>query len=61
MLTTKEAAEKLGVSVKRVQALLVQGRIVGALRFGNAWAIPDQPKILPGTRTRPGKIKTTRN
>lgn len=39
-MTTKEAAEKWGVTPRQVQLLCAQGRIPGAVRFGNAWVIP---------------------
>ena len=39
-LTTKQAAEKWNISLRRVQVLCEQGRIKGAVRLGWAWAIP---------------------
>ncbi|AEY67533.1 helix-turn-helix domain-containing protein [Clostridium sp. BNL1100] len=39
-MTAKEAAEKWGVTPRRVQTLCAEGRIHGAWRLGNAWAIP---------------------
>lgn len=39
-ITAKEAAEKWGISQRRVQVLCEQGRVVGAVRLGWAWAIP---------------------
>lgn len=39
-LTIKEMAEKWGVTRRRVQTLCSEGRIPGATRFGNEWAIP---------------------
>jgi len=39
-ITTKQAAEKWGISERRVQVLCVQGRIKGVVRLGWAWAIP---------------------
>jgi excisionase family DNA binding protein len=41
MLTTKETAEKLGVSVRRVNDLITSGRLP-AERFGNAYMIREQ-------------------
>lgn len=41
-ITVKEAAEKWGVSIRRVQALCDQGKIPGAIRFANTWAIPKE-------------------
>lgn len=36
----KDAAQKWGVSKRRVQFLCLQGRIPNAFRIGNVWAIP---------------------
>lgn len=44
-ITAKEAAEKWGISQRRVQVLCEQGRVDGAKRLGWVWAIPkDAPK-----------------
>ena len=39
-ITAKEAANKWGISERRVQVLCEQGRIEGVQRLGKAWAIP---------------------
>lgn len=39
-ITTKETAEKWGVTPRQVQLLCARGRIPGAVRFGNAWVSP---------------------
>lgn len=39
-ITAREAAEKWGVSERRINQYCTQGRIPGAERFGGAWAIP---------------------
>lgn len=39
-MTPKEAAEKWGITERRVQALCAAGRVKGAARLGIAWAIP---------------------
>ena len=39
-ITAKEAAEKWGISERRVQVLCELGRIEGVQRLGKAWAIP---------------------
>ncbi len=39
-ITVKEAAEKWGVTARRVQTLCSQNRIEGAVRFGNRLMIP---------------------
>ena len=50
-ITVKEAAEKWGVSSRRVQYLCVNGRIKGAVRFGHAWKIPETA-VLPNARKK---------
>ncbi len=40
-LTIKETALSWGVSVRTVNSLCNQGRVEGAIRLGNVWAIPD--------------------
>lgn len=39
-ITAKEAAQKWGISERRVQVLCEQRRINGIQRLGKAWAIP---------------------
>jgi len=49
-------AERWNVSVRQVQLLCQNGKIEGASKFGNAWAIPENaPKP-----TRTGKLKPGR-
>lgn len=38
------AAKIWGISERRINALCLEGRIPGAEKFGNAWAIPDDAK-----------------
>ena len=58
-MTVKEAAEKWGLSVRRVQLLCVEGRIEGAMKHASVWAIPkdaDKPKderIITGKFIKP--------
>jgi len=47
MLTVRQAAKKLRLSEVRLRQLLLDGRIVGAEKFGRDWAIPDRPVIDP--------------
>lgn len=39
-ISAKEAAEKWGISRRRVQLLCGQGRIDGAFQIGRVWVIP---------------------
>ncbi len=48
-ITVKQAAEKWGVSTRRVQVLCSQDRIKGAYRFGKSYMIPSGA-ILPNAR-----------
>ncbi len=48
LITVKEAAEKWGVTVRRVQGLCSEGSIKGATRFGRAWMIPSYA-VLPSS------------
>lgn len=40
-MTTKEFAEKYGVSVRRVQVLIKEGRIPARKVYGHQYSIPD--------------------
>ena len=40
-ISIREAAEKWGVSERRINQYCAEGRIPGAQRFGKSWAIPD--------------------
>ena len=39
-LSIREAAEKWGVSERRINQYCAEGRIPGVQRFGKSWAIP---------------------
>ena len=39
-VSIREAANKWGISERRVNQYLLQGRIPGSERFGKLWAIP---------------------
>lgn len=53
-ISVREASKKWGISERWVQKLCEDGRINGAVRFGNAWAIPKDagkpPKLKTGKR-----------
>jgi excisionase family DNA binding protein len=42
LLNTKEAAEILGVGVRRIGVLCREGRFPGARRVGRDWGIPEE-------------------
>ena len=54
-ITTKDAAAKWGLTVRRVQAMCDKGKVLAATKLGDVWAIPkDAPKPLDG-RTKEAK------
>jgi excisionase family DNA binding protein len=54
LLTTKEAAEKLGVSVRRVRALITEGKLK-AHQLGREYAIEEDALKSVQTYGRPGR------
>ena len=56
-MTLKEAAEKWGVTPRRVNYDCAAGRISGAVKMATIWLIPkDAEKPIDG-RTKQGKVK----
>ncbi|WP_394903505.1 DNA-binding protein [Clostridium butyricum] len=41
-ITTQEAADKWGITARRVQLLCSQGRIEGAVKKASVWLIPQE-------------------
>lgn len=39
-----EASKKWGIGERRINMLCLEGRIEGAVKFGNTWAILEKPK-----------------
>ena len=57
-ITAREASEKWGITQRRVQVLCAQGKIPGAILFGNAWAIPkDAAKPKDGRCNKDANLK----
>lgn len=55
LMTTNEAAELWGITMRRVQVLCENGQVKGAVRMGRTWIIPKgTPKPLDG-RTKAAK------
>jgi excisionase family DNA binding protein len=50
MISSKEAAKRMGVTISRIQALLRQRRIRGARLVGRTWMIPEDFEVTPGAR-----------
>jgi excisionase family DNA binding protein len=62
LLTTKDAAEKLGVSVRRIRALITEGKLK-AHQLGREYAIEESSLNsiqTYGKSGRPPKEKTTK-
>ncbi len=59
LMSVAQAAEKWGISMRRVQILLSQGRIPGAVRVGSNWVLPADAEKPSDARIKSGKyIKT---
>ena len=56
-MKVSKAAEKWGISTRRVRVLCVEGKIPGVIRKGNLYMIPENAqKPLDGRRTRTGVL-----
>jgi len=61
-ISVKEAANKWNISTRRVQILCSEGRIPGASRLGNIWAIPkDSEKPIDGRYKTQDKQEDSKN
>ena len=49
-VTVREAANRLGVSERRVRQLARDGRMRGAMKAGAEWLIPTPVEVTPGRR-----------
>ena len=54
-MTLKEAAEKCGVTPRRVNYYCAAGRIPGAVKMAGVWLIPKNAKKPIDGRTKQGK------
>jgi len=53
-------AERWDLSPRQVQRLCIDGRIKGAIKFGNTWAIPENaPKPTRTGKFKPGRKPKT--
>jgi len=49
-------AKKWNVSLRQAQTLCQSGRVEGAIKFGNSWAIPENaPKPTRTSKLKPGR------
>ena len=54
-MTIQEAANRWGISSRRIQVLCTQGRLSGAVKFGRQWAIPEDAEKPTDARIKSGK------
>ena len=54
-ITLSEAAERWGISERRIRKLCSEGRIKGVTRFGRSWAIPEDAQKPVDNRIKTGK------
>ena len=54
-ITIQQAAEKWGISDRRIQVLCSEGRLVGAQKFGRQWAIPADLEKPEDARIKTGR------
>ena len=58
-MSISQAAEKWGISSRRIQVLCKQERIPGASRMGYVWAIPADAEKPKDARVKSGKYAKT--
>lgn len=54
-LKISEVSEKWGIKERRINTLCLEGRIEGAVKFGNTWAIPDSAEKPKDERIKSGR------
>ena len=58
-MTTKEAADKWGIKIRRVQTLCENGQVENVSRLGQIWVIPkESPKPIDGRTKAAKKLRT---
>ena len=55
IMTTKDAAELWGISIRRVQALCDSGKIPTATKIGDVWLMPKGTQKPPDGRYKASK------
>lgn len=54
-LKISEISKKWGIKERRINTLCLEGRIEGAIKFGNTWAIPEDAEKPKDERVKSGK------
>ena len=55
-----EISKEWGISERRINTLCLEGRIEGAEKFGNVWAIPENAERPVDKRITTGEYKNWR-
>ncbi len=56
----QDASLKWGISERRINTLCLEGRILGAIKFGNTWAIPENAERPIDLRIKTGRYINAR-
>ena len=56
-LKISEISEKWGIKERRINTLCLEGRIEGAVKFGNTWAILENAEKPKDERIKSGKYR----
>lgn len=59
-ITVKDIAEKWGVTPRTVQTLCAEGKVKGATKFGDVWAIPVDAEKPTDERVTTGEYRNWR-
>jgi hypothetical protein len=54
-ITTAEAADRLGTTLRRIQNLCREGKVPGAARFGGVWMVPSTFRWKPKKKAKARK------
>lgn len=54
-LKISDVSEKWGIKERRINTLCLEGRIEGAIKFGNTWAIPENAEKPKDEKIKSGK------
>lgn len=54
-MTIQEAADRWGITERRIQVLCASGRLEGVAKFGRQWAIPVNTKKPDDARIKSGR------
>lgn len=61
-MSAKEAAMRWDISERQVQKLCMAGRVIGVIRFGNSWVLPeDAQKPTRTAKSKPGPKQKRRD